>query len=195
MYTVLTVIHVIACLFMIGVVLLQQGKGADMGAVFGGSSQTLFGSSGAGNFLTRMTAAMAAVFFVTSLALAYGSASRVTTTIFDDAPLTDTAPVPGGEPAPAPEGGAPAPQGAAPAPEGAAPAPEGAPAPEPQANAAPAPDGAGAAAGIKVEAEQAPAAVADAAQAVEGAAQDAAAKADGAAAAAVGGEAEKAAAP
>ena len=48
-------IHVLACLFLIVVVLLQTGKGADMGAVFGGGSQTLFGSSGAGNFLTRLT--------------------------------------------------------------------------------------------------------------------------------------------
>ena len=46
-------IHVVACLFLIVVVLLQTGKGADMGAVFGGGSQTLFGSGGAGNFLTR----------------------------------------------------------------------------------------------------------------------------------------------
>src|SRR5262245_32837562 len=102
MYTVLTVIHVVAALVMIGVILLQQGKGADMGAVFGGSSQTLFGSSGAGNFLTRTTAGVAAVFFVTSLALAYGSARRVTTTIFDDAPLTEPA-----ESAPAAEEGVP----------------------------------------------------------------------------------------
>src|SRR5215510_6583485 len=121
MYTVLTVIHVVAALVMIGVILLQQGKGADMGAVFGGSSQTLFGSSGAGNFLTRTTAAVAALFFVTSLALAYGSARRVTTTIFDDAPLSDS-----GETAPAPEGAPPA-----------APAPQGGAAPEPQAQAAP----------------------------------------------------------
>ena len=49
-------IHVFACLFLIVVVLLQTGKGADMGAVFGGGSQTLFGSGGAGNFLTKLTA-------------------------------------------------------------------------------------------------------------------------------------------
>ena len=52
---VVPVIHVLACLFLIVVVLLQTGKGADMGAVFGGGSQTLFGSSGAGNFLTKLT--------------------------------------------------------------------------------------------------------------------------------------------
>ena len=57
MFTLIVIIHIICCLFLIGVVLLQQGKGADMGAVFGGSSSTIFGSSGAGNFLTRLTTA------------------------------------------------------------------------------------------------------------------------------------------
>ena len=125
MYVVITIVHIIACLFMIGVVLLQQGKGADMGAVFGGSSQTLFGSSGAGNFLTRMTTGMAVVFMVTSLTLAYGSARRVTSTIFDDAPLPATQsapadmPVGGGAPPPAAPEGQPAPQAE---PQAAAPA-------------------------------------------------------------------------
>ncbi len=54
-------------------VLLQQGKGAEVGAVFGGSSQTVFGASGAGNVLTKQTSALAAVFFATSLFLAYTS--------------------------------------------------------------------------------------------------------------------------
>ena len=66
------VIHVAACVFLIVVVLLQTGKGADMGAVFGGGSQTLFGSGGAGNFLTRLTTATAIVFMLTSLILTYG---------------------------------------------------------------------------------------------------------------------------
>src|SRR4029077_8208276 len=66
------VIHVVACIFLIVVVLLQTGKGADMGAVFGGGSQTLFGSGGAGNFLTRLTTATAVVFMLTSLILTYG---------------------------------------------------------------------------------------------------------------------------
>src|SRR6058998_2650274 len=68
-------IHVLACLFLIVVVLLQTGKGADMGAVFGGGSQTLFGSSGAGNFLTKLTTGTAIAFMLTSLVLAY-TASR-----------------------------------------------------------------------------------------------------------------------
>lgn len=126
MFAVITVVHIVACLFLISVVLLQQGKGADMGAVFGGSSQTLFGSGGAGNFLTRLTTAMAVVFMATSLTLAYGSARRVTTTIFDDAPLPE-API-SAPAAPAPDAAAePAPQAeSAPAAE-AAPQPEAAP--------------------------------------------------------------------
>src|ERR1700675_3980699 len=93
MYVVVTVIHVIACLFLIGVVLLQQGKGADMGAVFGGSSSTIFGSGGAGNFLTRLTTIMAVVFMLTSLTLTYSGARRITSTVFDAAPLPEPAPV------------------------------------------------------------------------------------------------------
>ena len=65
-------IHVMACLFLIVVVLLQTGKGADMGAVFGGGSQTLFGSGGAGNFLTKLTTGTAIAFMLTSLILTYG---------------------------------------------------------------------------------------------------------------------------
>lgn len=123
MYIAVTVIHIIACLFLIGVVLLQQGKGADMGAVFGGSSQTVFGSSGAGNFLTRLTTATAVIFMLTSLTLAYTSARSTTATVFDDAPLPIPAEAPAGaavESAPAVNGeAAPA---AAPQPEAAAPA-------------------------------------------------------------------------
>lgn len=66
----LTVIHILVCLFLIAVVLLQSGKGAEMGAAFGGSSQTLFGSRGAASFLSKMTTVAAVVFMVTSLLLA-----------------------------------------------------------------------------------------------------------------------------
>ena len=69
---VVPVIHVLACLFLIVVVLLQTGKGADIGAVFGGGSQTLFGSGGAGNFLTKLTTGTAIGFMVTSLILTWG---------------------------------------------------------------------------------------------------------------------------
>lgn len=140
MYIAVTVIHIIACLFLIGVVLLQQGKGADMGAVFGGSSSTIFGSGGAGNFLTRLTTIMAVVFMLTSLTLTYSGARRITSTVFDAAPLPEPPPmeIPAQQNPPAQvEPGAQAP---APAAEQAAPAP----AAEPQAAApqAAAPDAA-----------------------------------------------------
>ncbi|MBN2568797.1 MAG: preprotein translocase subunit SecG [Deltaproteobacteria bacterium] len=71
MHTFLTVVHIFACIAMILVVLLQTGKGADMGAAFGGSSQTVFGSSGPGTFLGKMTTGIAVIFMLTSLSLAY----------------------------------------------------------------------------------------------------------------------------
>jgi preprotein translocase subunit SecG len=67
-----TVLHVLVCLILVGLVLLQKGKGAEIGAVFGGSSaSTIFGSAGAGSFLTRLTTWAAVVFMVTSFYLAY----------------------------------------------------------------------------------------------------------------------------
>jgi preprotein translocase subunit SecG len=66
----LIIIHIIVCLFLIAVVLLQSGKGAEIGAAFGGSSQTLFGSRGAASFLSKMTTIAAVVFMLTSLTLA-----------------------------------------------------------------------------------------------------------------------------
>ncbi|WP_165310364.1 preprotein translocase subunit SecG [Vibrio ziniensis] len=70
MFTVLLVIYLLAAVGIIGLVLIQQGKGADMGASFGaGASNTVFGASGSGNFLTRMTAIFATVFFIFSLVL------------------------------------------------------------------------------------------------------------------------------
>ena len=71
MIILVTTIHIIACIILVLVVLLQAGKGADMGAVFGGASSTIFGSSGAGNFLTRLTTGAAIVFMTTSLALTW----------------------------------------------------------------------------------------------------------------------------
>ena len=71
MQTLIIVVHVIAALAIVGLVLLQQGKGADAGASFGaGASQTVFGASGSGNFLVRATTISAVIFFVTSLSLA-----------------------------------------------------------------------------------------------------------------------------
>jgi preprotein translocase subunit SecG len=83
MIILVTVIHVIVSIGLILVVLLQQGKGAEVGAVFGGSSSTIFGSSGAGNFLTKMTTGMAIVFMMTSLTLGYFAGHRPSATIFD----------------------------------------------------------------------------------------------------------------
>jgi preprotein translocase subunit SecG len=77
MVTLLTIVHITVCLFLILVVLLQAGKGGGMGIAFGGSgSQTVFGSSGAGNFLTRLTSITATVFLLTSLALAHYSSRQ-----------------------------------------------------------------------------------------------------------------------
>ena len=70
--TVMLIVHVIAAISIIGLVLLQHGKGADVGAAFGsGASGSLFGATGSANFLSRTTAAAAVVFFFTSLGLAY----------------------------------------------------------------------------------------------------------------------------
>ena len=77
LYYIVPTIHVLSCLFLIVVVLLQTGKGADMGAVFGGGSQTLFGSGGAGNFLTKLTTATAITFMLTSLILTRYGTGRV----------------------------------------------------------------------------------------------------------------------
>lgn len=71
MQTLIVVVHVIVAIVIVGLVLLQQGKGADAGASFGaGASQTVFGSSGSGNFLVKATTIAATIFFVTSLSLA-----------------------------------------------------------------------------------------------------------------------------
>ena len=71
MQTLIVVIHVIVAIVIVGLVLLQQGKGADAGASFGaGASQTVFGASGSGNFLVKATTFAATIFFITSLSLA-----------------------------------------------------------------------------------------------------------------------------
>jgi len=76
MTAVITIIHVFVAISLILVVLLQSGKGADMGATFGGASQTIFGSSGAATFLGRLTAAAAIIFMITSLSLTVIGSSR-----------------------------------------------------------------------------------------------------------------------
>ncbi len=77
MEQIILVIHIIVAVGLVGLILLQQGKGAEVGASFGsGASQTLFGSQGSGNFLTRATAILVTIFFVTSLALGFLATHR-----------------------------------------------------------------------------------------------------------------------
>ena len=86
MSIVFVVLHVFVCLFLIAVVLLQRGRGAEIGAVFGGgASTTVFGSRGAGNFLSRLTTLAAALFMITSLGLAYLWTGASTDALFTDA--------------------------------------------------------------------------------------------------------------
>jgi preprotein translocase subunit SecG len=87
MSTILIIVHVIVCVALIMIVLLQTGKGADMGAAFGGGgSQTLFGSTGASTFLSKATTGAAIVFMLTSLALAYLSSHRTGESIIQGTP-------------------------------------------------------------------------------------------------------------
>lgn len=87
MSTIVIVLHIIVCLALILIVLLQTGKGADMGAAFGGgSSQTLFGSTGASTFLSKATTGAAVLFMLTSLTLAYMSGNQTASTVMQDSP-------------------------------------------------------------------------------------------------------------
>ncbi len=84
MYIFLIVIHVMVCFLMVGAILLQSGKGAEIGASFGGSSQTVFGSRGPANFLSKFTVVVAAVFMVTALSLAILAKERTfSSTVID----------------------------------------------------------------------------------------------------------------
>jgi preprotein translocase subunit SecG len=73
--TILNVLHVFVCFFLILVVLLQQGRGGGIGATFGGATAQVFGGRGAGNFMTRLTAICAVIFMATSMSLAYLSSA------------------------------------------------------------------------------------------------------------------------
>ncbi|MEM6300410.1 MAG: preprotein translocase subunit SecG [Pseudomonadota bacterium] len=86
------VVHLLLALAIIGLIMLQQGKGADMGASFGaGASQTLFGSSGGGNVLTKTTAWMVALFFATSFGLAVIAKNKTTSVDEFDLPIPEAA--------------------------------------------------------------------------------------------------------
>lgn len=92
--TLILAVQMLSALAMVGLILIQHGKGADMGAAFGsGSSGSLFGASGSANFLSRSTAALATVFFVATLALAYlGNARPVSTgSVLESVPVTTPA--------------------------------------------------------------------------------------------------------
>jgi preprotein translocase subunit SecG len=104
MTVLIVIVHVLVCLIMIGVILLQAGKGAEVGAAFGGSSQTIFGSRGATTFLSKLTIGAASLFMLTSLSLSILSNQRsVAPSIVDSLPPEATAPAPtsaGGDSAP-----------------------------------------------------------------------------------------------
>ena len=72
----ITILHIVVCVILILVILLQAGKGANMGAAFGGSSQTVFGSSGPASFLGKMTTVVAILFMLTSLTLSYSAVHK-----------------------------------------------------------------------------------------------------------------------
>ena len=84
MTTLLIAVHVIVCVFLICIVLLQHGKGADIGASFGGSSQSLFGTEGPVPLLNKITTLAAIVFMGTSIALAYLSANKSTGSVMSN---------------------------------------------------------------------------------------------------------------
>jgi preprotein translocase subunit SecG len=84
MITILTIIHILVCVFMVSIVLLQHGKGADIGATFGGGGQSLFGTEGPVPMLNKVTTAAAVIFMVTSISLAYISAHRTTGSVMGD---------------------------------------------------------------------------------------------------------------
>ncbi len=91
MTTLLIIIHVLVSLFLIGIVLLQHGKGADIGATFGGSSQSLMGTEGAVPLLNKITTLSAIVFMGTSISLAYISANKSTGTVMSNVPAQQAA--------------------------------------------------------------------------------------------------------
>ena len=155
--TFINIVHVFVCMVLVGVVLLQQGKGGGMGAAFGGATTQVFGGRGAGNILTRATAICAAVFMLTSVSLAYLSSSgdralkakvaqeagrkkdkgELKERSTDAPATTDSAPAPTTTETPTPEENAPAPTTTETAPGTTDTAP--APAPAPEDTPAPAP--------------------------------------------------------
>ncbi len=102
LHNILLIIHLLVAISVIGLVLIQQGKGADAGAAFGGgASSTVFGSQGSGSFLTRATGVLATIFFITSLSLAYISTQKIKPTSVVDTVIEQKADVPAAESKPA----------------------------------------------------------------------------------------------
>jgi len=85
---IIILVHVVACVSLILIVLLQRGKGSDMGAAFGGSSQAVFGSTGATSFLHKVTTVAAVIFMLTSLGLSFFFGRGVSTSIMEDVSST-----------------------------------------------------------------------------------------------------------
>ena len=110
LHSIVLVVHALVALMIIGLVLLQRGKGAEAGTGFGaGASGTVFGARGSANFLSHATGVLATLFFMTSLALAYLSTQRTTpTSVLDSVPAQQ---------APAPQAPAAAPAGASESPQ------------------------------------------------------------------------------
>ena len=118
MYTLMIIIHVVVCLALILIVLLQTGKGAEMGAGFGGgSNQTIFGSRGAATFLSKITTGAAVMFMLTSLSLAIMTKNRTGSVIRDTAPRATAPAAPGAPSASAPSAAPSAPPATHAAPE------------------------------------------------------------------------------
>lgn len=94
METIAIALHIFICLFLIGAILLQAGKGADIGAVFGGGSQTLFGGRGPATFLNKLTIAVSILFLLTSVWLAQIGSKKGTESVIGKVPLEDPVPKP-----------------------------------------------------------------------------------------------------
>jgi preprotein translocase subunit SecG len=95
--TIIVVLHVLVCIALILIVLLQAGKGAEMGAAFGGASQTIFGSAGAMGFLSKLTTIAAVIFMLTSLLLTFAS-TRKASTVMKERPAPTAPAAPSGIP-------------------------------------------------------------------------------------------------
>ncbi|MGZ8290303.1 MAG: preprotein translocase subunit SecG [Telluria sp.] len=144
LFNLIVVVQVISALAIIALVLLQHGKGADMGAAFGsGASGSLFGASGSSNFMSKSTGFAAVIFFASTLALAYFGTDRNTAVsggVMERAPVTGPGAIPSAAPAPVAPVDPSIPTAAAPAPAAATPAetPAAAPAAAPVVTPAPA---------------------------------------------------------